>query len=625
MDATRADMPLLQDTAPPKDTTVAPMDSGMDTAPVEDSAPAEASMDSAPEVAEDSAPEAAVDTTIRCPEGQLLCGGACVDPMGDRANCGACGNACTAPERGLAACMMARCVVACEAGFMLRDGRCMMVMLPPPRLVSPPWGSRVTSQRPRFRVALSEGTDGAAFELCEDRACARVRAMFTSTGPEGSPAMDLAPGAYFWRARGRMGEATVTGPSAVWVFFVGRRSAAVNTAWGVAADVNGDACGDVLVGAHLDSRAVIHQGASTGLGATASATLSIPEPDAEYGFSVAGLGDIDGDGYGDVAIGSPGFQQVYVYRGSATGVATGASPIVLRGPAMSRFGHAVNGAGDVNRDGYADLVVGAPSAQRAFVFYGRAAGFDTTPSVTLEPPSEARRYGYSAATAGDVNADGFADVVVGTYGADRAYVYLGSATGLGTTGVELRGPAMSEFGKAVGGADVNGDGYSDVLATTFQTNILYVYNGGMSGVPMMPNATIRGPEGNNDYGDTVADLGDVNLDGFTDVGVGAPLEDQVFVYQGGASGLATMATPVLSGPEGGAFGHALSGAGDVNCDGVPEFVVGASEVNRAMVYTGSMTGVVTMPMISLDGSRGGFGAAVACVTPRWTWRRPGRS
>jgi hypothetical protein len=465
-------------------------------------------------------------------------------------------------------------------------------------------------------VALGEGTDGAAVEVCEDRGCARVRATFNTTGPEGTPAMDLPPGAHFWRARGRVGGATVTAPSAVWVFTVGRRSAAVNTAWGAAADVNGDACADVLVGAHIDNRAFVHHGAATGVGAAAATTLSGLEGDAEYGFSVAGLGDIDGDGYGDVAVGVPGFQQVFIYRGGASGVASAATPFVLRGPGMSRFGHAVNGAGDVNRDGYADLVVGAPSAQRAYVFYGRAAGFDTTPSVTLEPPSTAQRFGYSANTAGDVNGDGYSDVVVGTYGADRAYVFLGGAAGLSTTGVELRGPAMSDFGKAVGGSDVNGDGYADVLVTTFQTNTLYVYQGSMAGVPTTATTTVRGPEGNNDYGDAVADLGDVNLDGFADVAVGAPLDDRVFVYHGAAAGLGTTAARTLEGPAGGAFGHALAGAGDVNCDGAADLVVGASEANRALLYHGSRTGLGAMPASTLEGRRGSFGAAVACLSPR---------
>ncbi len=148
--------------------------------------------------------------------------------------------------------------------------------------------------------------------------------------------------------------------------------------------------------------------------------------------------------------------------------------------AFTRFGRVVATAGDVNGDGYSDVIVGADQYDngetdegRAFVYHGSAAGLSATPAWTAESNQASALFGFSVATAGDVNGDGFADVIVGALYFDngqtdegRAFVYLGSAAGLAPTAAWTAesDQASAQFGWSVATAgDVNGDGFADVI------------------------------------------------------------------------------------------------------------------------------------------------------------------
>jgi hypothetical protein len=199
------------------------------------------------------------------------------------------------------------------------------------------------------------------------------------------------------------------------------------------------------------------------------------DADGYFGLPVASADDVNGDGYADLivsagsAVGVTG--RAYVYLGAVSGTVTTPSTILSGMDGFGgHFGSCAASAGDVNGDGYADLAIGASQASsltgRSYVYLGNASGIATTPSTTLMGPDGASGFfGQSIASAGDVNGDGFADLVVSAKGVSsgtgRAYVYVGSASGIATTpSTALAGPdgVSGSFGASVASAgDANGD------------------------------------------------------------------------------------------------------------------------------------------------------------------------
>ena len=305
-------------------------------------------------------------------------------------------------------------------------------------------------------------------------------------------------------------------------------------------------------------------------------------------------------------------------------------------------------AGDVNGDGYADLVVGADGRRvyrgSAYVYLGSAVGLPIRPSLSLTSPlTEADPFGYSVASAGDVNGDGYADLVVGaTAGAGRAYVYLGSAVGLPISpSLSLSGD-LDYFGYSVANAgDINGDGYADLVVGAPRNGPAHIYLGSAMGLPARSSLSLTSPDGAySDFGTCVASAGDVNRDGYADLVVGAPYalnrSGRAHVYFGAPTGLPSSPGISLSGPDPfGDFGTSIASTGDVNRDGYADLIVGAyGSTGRAHVYLGIATGLPLSPSVSLDfpDGRGGlFGYSVASAddlaTTRpawglsrvWTW------
>ncbi len=482
-------------------------------------------------------------------------------------------------------------------------------MLTPPRLIAPLSTALTTSRTPTLHWSLASGTDGAQVQICKDRACSMVLQTFTATGSSGKPMTMLNAGVYYWRLAGTSGGSVGSTYSNPWEFWVGQGSASVDTSWGTTLDVNGDGFADVLVGAEGSNTAYLYQGSSSGAPMTPNTTLTGPSGSMRYGISAKSAGDLNGDGFADVIVGDDMSNKVYIYLGSAMGLST--TPTILTGPAMNQFGFAVSSAGDVNGDGYADVLIGTYTTNTAYVYLGSASGLSATPTL-LTGAMGSISFGSSVASAGDVNGDGFADVIVG--GPTGASVFLGSSGGVSTTAMPLTVPTGSiQFGSSVSSAgDVNGDGYADILVGTFGSNTAYLFLGSSSGASSS-GTTLSGA--GNTFGVNVSSAGDVDGDGFGDVLVGSA-SNEANVYFGSSSGLASATSPLVLREMGGAFGRNLSGAGDINGDGYADIVVGAYGTNTAYVYLGTMSGgLPSMPSSTLRGPMGSqmFGVSVASL------------
>ena len=228
-------------------------------------------------------------------------------------------------------------------------------------------------------------------------------------------------------------------------------------------DIDGDGLGDVIV----SNTAGLYFLAGNTAGSVSSSAPFVASTEVQDGrqnghFNVLSvLGDIDGDGYGDIAVGSPlrwlgQLAHVFVYRGSASGLITmPAQTIVETGDNADGFAQSVGGIGDVDGDGHDDLAVGAPNGpfhhggQGTIYIYPGALASSTPRSITITTLTYLDSFGHSIAGAGDVNGDGIADVVVSAPSnpdtGGTAYLYLGSAAGLSTIpAVTLASPTATD-------------------------------------------------------------------------------------------------------------------------------------------------------------------------------------
>ena len=429
-----------------------------------------------------------------------------------------------------------------------------------------------------------------------------------------------------------------------------------------AGDVNGDGYSDVIIGAKgydngetNEGNATVYLGSASGLETSPVWTAESNQADARFGTSVASAGDVNGDGYSDIIVGADRYDnghedegRAFVYLGSELG--PGVSPIwtAESDQAFSFFGCSVATSGDVNGDGYSDVIVGAhcyDSGGRSYVYLGSPAGPQSTSDWTADSDQDGAYFGHSVSTAGDINGDGYSDVIVGAYIYDngetsegRAFVYLGSDSGLAAnpTWIAESDQDYADFGITVATAgDVNGDGFSDIIVgahrySNGQTDEggAFVYLGGSMGPSESPGWTAESNQANASYGWSVTTAGDVNGDGFSDVIIGAyeydngqTNEGRAFVYLGSVSGLS--ASPIWtaeSDQSSAYFGWTVATAGDVNGDGFSDVIVGAynfdndeTDEGTAFVYLGNASGVSTSPDWTAESDQTGasFGWAVA--------------
>lgn len=302
-----------------------------------------------------------------------------------------------------------------------------------------------------------------------------------------------------------------------------------------AGDVNGDGVDDIIGGAphnNLIGRARVF----SGLDGSELHTFDGFTVDGHFGFAVAGAGDVNDDGFADVIVGSE--------RDTSNGLNSGTARVYsgLDGSLLhlfagtdgnDRFGRTVDGIGDVDDDGHADLVVGAPLDSESVVRGGAVHVFSGATGVRLYEIKGTEAYqnlGISVSGLGDLDEDGYDDFAAGAYGEEVAGVEEGVVhvySGFDGTELHLLHVGPETLGEVVSRAgDLNGDGRLDILAVAVGTDVGSRTNVGaayaFSGVDGSLLYGFIGEDFNDGATMTVADAGDVNGDGLDDVIVGVP-------------------------------------------------------------------------------------------------------
>jgi hypothetical protein len=454
---------------------------------------------------------------------------------------------------------------------------------PAPRLVAPMSTASVTSPRPQLRWDMSGVADTATVDLCADRACGQIlgTGVVDSSGAAARPDAALPAGVVFWRVRA----GAVT--SATWEFFVGHGSGgAVVSSYGATLDLDGDGVPDVALA--LASGAVaVYLGGAAGL---ARAPPVIAHPDgaqAGFGYVLAAAGDVNGDGYGDLAVGeceryrSGG--QVRVYLGGPSGPLLSSPETLTSSDGLKGFGCRVTAAGDLDGDGYGDVAVarvGDDFSGSLYVFAGGPGGLAKTTTRIDSPDQNPSRLGYSLAGVGDLDGDGYADLVASEIAVSdltgHVHVYLGGAGGISNQRIltlPSPDPDGLQFGGSVAAAgDVDGDGHPDfvvgapVVSTAKLDARAHVYRGGAGGVPANAAPTELDADGSPGFALEVEGGGDVDADGRGDVIVAS--SSSVTLFSGGSGPGVSVA----------AMGQGVNPrhvglAGDLDGDGAADLIV----------------------------------------------------
>lgn len=363
-----------------------------------------------------------------------------------------------------------------------------------------------------------------------------------------------------------------------------------------------------------------------------------------FGYSVATAGDVNGDGFGDVIIGARYYDlsrgRVYIFYGGI--FPDNQADVIMTGVEEGdQLGYSVSTAGDINNDGFDDIIVGnftyVNTFNNSYIYFGGIEMNNIIDVTLIHQAPGANMIGVRVSSAGDVNGDGFDDVLIrilngfnggwthwldwhdlsgnwnsNFFGYQNAGIYASSAGDLNGDGYDdiiLRQTDSMDISIYFGGSnmntvidinfalpvgfpvecagDVNGDGFDDVIigAHTYQNEKgrAYLLYGGIN-IDTIPDVILAGENDHDRFGWSVSSAGDLNGDGFDDVIVGANGFDsskgKVYVYYGGNNMDSIPEFTKVGENSNDNFSNSISTAADMNGDGYDEIIVGANNFNQ---------------------------------------------
>jgi Putative metal-binding motif/FG-GAP-like repeat len=379
--------------------------------------------------------------------------------------------------------------------------------------------------------------------------------------------------------------------------------------WGVTSgDFNGDGLSDVVHSNH-GSQIFINYGALE-FNASSVQVLISPEGQAVFGFFVASAGDVNNDGYDELLVSMDwGEDKVYLFMGSESGLSD--TPSIQLSPPSEitsyGFGHSIAGNGDINGDNFSDILImgGDNTESYLCVYLGSAEGIPSLPNLTIQ--FQDKVYGGSICLPGDMNGDGFDEVAVSMKDIEiptnriEVYVFNGSQA------ANLSNPKILEFvipettthvcADIAPAGDINADGYADLIVGNQWTQTdhidivregkAYIFLGSETGPPSIPDQEIESPIPgiNIRFGKSVSGIGDIDHNGYDDIAVGCPYGQDglgfLAIYSGSATGINYSPIKIITGVN--YFGWSISGVGDLN--GLDQtFLLVGEEFGGAYLY-----------------------------------------